>query len=147
LSWIILTSQLVDGEKVPRKKRNRSDQEDYHEEDSEEALPPEPQMNGLGRPRRAAAVKADLKRPQKVTRKRRARSESEEGNESDEPFFLNCEICKRSGWNQVRESYVHGIKAYTNDRMTLNILSRAKIVAFGSSAYLLFDSHTHNLTV
>ena len=128
--------KLAEGEKAPRKKRNRSDQEDYHEEDSEEAPPPEPQVNGLGRPRRAAAVKADLKRPQKVARRRRVRSDSEEGNESDEPFFLNCEVCKRSGWNQVRESCMPGVIAYTKDRMTLNILSHAKIVAFGSSAYL-----------
>jgi hypothetical protein len=36
----------------------------------------------------------------------------------------------------VRESDLHGIKAYTNNRMTLSILSRAKIVVFGNSAYL-----------
>ena len=86
--------------------RNRSDQDEYRDEDSEDAQPPSTpntvEINTRGRPRRAAAVKADLMRPVKPTRRRRARSDSEDEAESDEPFFLNCEICKKSGWNEVR---------------------------------------------
>ncbi|KIM33671.1 hypothetical protein M408DRAFT_158678 [Serendipita vermifera MAFF 305830] len=86
------------------KRRNKSDQDEYQDEDSEDAQPPSTpntvEINTRGRPRRAAAVKADQMRPVKPTRRRRNRSDSEEGVESDEPFFLNCDICKKSGWNE-----------------------------------------------
>jgi hypothetical protein len=89
--------------------RNKSDQDEYRDEDSEDAQPPSTpntvEISTRGRPRRAAAVKADLMRPVKPTRRRRVRSDSEDGGESDEPFFLNCEICKKSGWNEVRFAF------------------------------------------
>lgn len=88
---------------APRRRKKDTDQEDYEDMPSEADEPPRRQptpVNGMGRPRRAAAIKADLNRPRQATRRRRLRSDSEEENESDEPFFLNCEVCKRSGWNQ-----------------------------------------------
>jgi hypothetical protein len=91
----------VETEKRERKSFGKVDQDEYQDE-SDELRPPWPLINGMGRPRRAAAVAADQKRPPVRTRRRRGRSDSEDDDESEEPFFLSCEICKKSGWNEVR---------------------------------------------
>jgi hypothetical protein len=99
----ILSLAEVSGNVSTRKRRDTRDQDEYKDEESEEERHQDTVMNGLGRPRRAAAVKAEQNRPVRPTRRRRARSETDEDPESDDPFFLSCEICKKSGWNEVSE--------------------------------------------
>lgn len=96
-----------EGEEGTQKKRRKakveSDQEEYRDDEDEEVKEEIVEtVNSRGRPRRAAAVQADLKRPIKPTRRRRIRDEFDDDFESDDPFFLNCEICKKSGWNEDR---------------------------------------------
>ncbi|KAG8834819.1 hypothetical protein FRC17_006927 [Serendipita sp. 399] len=94
--------QGEEGEEKPKKRRKKHiDQDEYRDEDEEEEAEAEQAatLNGRGRPRRAAAVQADLKRPVRSTRRRRVK-ESDDEADSDEPLFLNCEICKKSGWNE-----------------------------------------------
>lgn len=89
-------------ERRERKSFGKIDQDDYQEqEESDEVRPVQIPVNGMGRPRRAAAVAADQKRPFLRARRRRVKSDTEDDEESEEPFFLSCEICKKSGWNEV----------------------------------------------
>ncbi|KAG8869785.1 hypothetical protein FRC20_000856 [Serendipita sp. 405] len=93
--------QDEEGQQKPRRKRKKqTDQDEYRDEEEEDAEAEQSSLllNGRGRPRRAAAVQADLKRPVRSTRRRI--KESDDEVDSDEPFFLNCEICKKSGWNE-----------------------------------------------
>ncbi|CAG8546675.1 15238_t:CDS:2, partial [Acaulospora colombiana] len=94
------TEAEVSGNTSTRRRRNARDQDEYKDEESEDDQRKGAPVNGLGRPRRAAAVKAEQNRPVRPTRRRRARSESDEDRESDDPFFLSCEVCKKSGWNE-----------------------------------------------
>jgi hypothetical protein len=53
-----------------------------------------------GRTRRAAALAAEALTQPKGGRRRR-RQDSDAEVDEDEPWFLNCEICHRTGWNEV----------------------------------------------
>ncbi|PVG04050.1 hypothetical protein CPB86DRAFT_778284 [Serendipita vermifera] len=100
------TEAEVSGNASTRRRRNARDQDEYKDEESEDDRARDAHVNGLGRPRRAAAVKAEQNRPVRPTRRRRARSESDEDQESDDPFFLSCEICKKSGWNEDNRQHL-----------------------------------------
>lgn len=90
----------VETEKRERKSFGKADQDEYQDE-SDELNPLSSFVNGTGRPRRAAAIAAEEKRPPVRSRRRRGRSDSEDDEDSEEPFFLSCEVCKKSGWNEV----------------------------------------------
>lgn len=72
------------------------DEDEYKDEDEIKRSNQAPD----GRTRRAAAIAAEALTQPKAGRRRR-RQDSDVEMDDDEPWFLNCEVCHRTGWNEV----------------------------------------------
>ena len=87
----------TEGDEVsaPVSDRGRDEDEYQDEDDIKRSNQP-----SNGRTRRAAALAAEAITQPKAGRRRR-RQDSDVEMDEDEPWFLSCEICHRTGWNEV----------------------------------------------
>ena len=106
------------------------DEDEYKDEDEIKRS----NQASSGRTRRAAALAAEALTQPKAARRRR-RQDSDVEMDEDEPWFLNCEICHRTGWNEVCPcSVLPDSQRHSPDcRMTDKSCSRALRATFGNS--------------